>query len=143
MRQLGYRSAMLLMVALTSCTAAKAGVQIVGAESRLGQAREQGAAERSQYEYTLAQRYLEKAREEAAGSEYRVADALARASAEWSDKAVIALQSQRTVEIDSVPTDVVAPAVTDEAPVIDVPDDGIEDFDTPAEEGEIEVDGPK
>lgn len=138
------RSGMLFpLLALTGCAAAKAGLQIVAAEGRLSRAEAQGADEKSVYEYTLAARYLEKAREEAADAEYRIADALARASAEWSDKSVITLQRQRTVEIELVPVDA-APTQPDQpADPIPTPDDGIDDFDTPADEDTIEVDGPR
>jgi hypothetical protein len=130
----------LLLLGAQGCAAAKVGLQIVAAEARLLQAESQDADVKSVYEYTLASQYLLKAREEAAGSEFRIADALARASAEWSDKAVITAQRQRTVEIDTVPVDVVVP-VEEPPPAIPTPDDGIEDFDTPEVDDDIDIDG--
>jgi len=73
-------------------------------------ARAEGAEEQARYEYTMALNYLEKAREEAGYSELRIADALARQSAEWSDRAVIFMERRvrADIQLDDF-SDAVAP----------------------------------
>jgi len=88
-----------LWMALGGCTAAKASLQIVNAEQALSRANSEGAPEIAAYEYTMANLYLEKAREEAGYSEFRMADALARQSAEWADRAVIFVEKQGRTDI--------------------------------------------
>jgi hypothetical protein len=79
---------------LAGCTATKATIHLVAADQALGRASEHGAAERAPYEYTLAVRYLEKAREEAGYSEYKVASSLARQAADYADQAIIVIEKQ-------------------------------------------------
>jgi hypothetical protein len=86
-------------VLLASCTATKASVQVVSAEESLRRAREYQAESKAVYEYTMAVEYLEKARSELGYSEYRLADVLARQSAEWSDRAIIYIEKRGKVEI--------------------------------------------
>lgn len=96
------RTALLSLALLSAgCTAAKATIQIVSAEEALRRAGEYDAEQKAAYEYTMALRYLEKAREEAGSSEFRVADALARKSAEWSDRAIIFVERRGRAEIDA------------------------------------------
>ncbi|HHO54148.1 MAG TPA: hypothetical protein ENK18_25575 [Deltaproteobacteria bacterium] len=78
-----------ITLSISSCTASKVNLELLGAEQSLLRAERYGAPDRATYEYTMALRYLEKAREEAGYSEFRIADALARKSAEWSDRAII------------------------------------------------------
>jgi hypothetical protein len=87
-------TALLLLLLAAGCTATKASIQIVSAEDNLRRARDYDADELAAYEYTMAIRYLEKAREEAGHSEFRIADALARQSAVWSDRAIIFVESR-------------------------------------------------
>ncbi len=89
-----------LVVWLAGCTAAKASIQIVNAEQSLSRAETQGAEDIAAYEYTMARLYLEKAREESGYSEFRIADALARQSAEWSDRAVIFVEKRGRTDIN-------------------------------------------
>mgnify|MGYP000270935182 CR=1 FL=1 len=103
-----------LLVALAGCTAAKASLQIVNAEQSLTRAHSQGAEDIATYEYTMARLYLEKAQEEAGYSEFRIADALARQSAEWSDRAVIFVEKRGRTEIEL--DDFVLPEKPTEAP---------------------------
>lgn len=81
-----------LACASSGCMAAKAGIGLVEAESALQRASEYDAEELATYEYTMARRYLQKAYEEHGYSDYRVADALARQSATWSDRAIIFIE---------------------------------------------------
>ena len=77
---------------MSGCTAIKASIHIAEAEQALGEAREFGAPELAVYEYTMAVRYLEKAREEIGWSDYRVSENLSKRSMEWSDKSIIAIE---------------------------------------------------
>ena len=86
-------SAVLLAAALASgCTATKATVNLVLADEAVLRAKEANAPELAVYEYTLAVRYLEKAREEAGYADYKQSEALAKKAAEYADQAVIAIQ---------------------------------------------------
>lgn len=78
-----------IVLACSGCTAAKATIQIVSAEQALRRADTHDCERIAAYEYVMAEQYLAKAREEAGYSEFRIADALARRSAEWSDRAII------------------------------------------------------
>jgi hypothetical protein len=62
------------------------------AEKALKDAGGYDAAEKAAYEYTMAMRYLEKAKEEISYNEHRAAEDLAKKSQEWSDKAIIFIQ---------------------------------------------------
>lgn len=104
-----------LLVVLAGCTAAKASIQIVNAEQSLTRAETQGAPDIAAYEFTMAKLYLEKAQEEAGYSEFRIADALARQSAEWSDRAVIFVEKRGRTEIEL--DDFVLPEKTTPDPV--------------------------
>src|SRR5688500_5178286 len=90
-----------LVVLLTAgCTAAKAQFQILSAEQGLHQASEYEAERIAAFEYEMARLYLQKAKEEAGYSEFRVADALARQSAEWSDRAIIFVERHGRSELE-------------------------------------------
>jgi len=89
-----------LCLLAAGCTAAKASIQLVNAEQALTRAESQGAPDGAPYEYVMARRYLEKAQEEVGFNEYRIADALARQSAEWSDRAVIFIEKRGKTSID-------------------------------------------
>ena len=93
-------SPLLLAALLGGCTAVKASIQLVSAEQALVRAETYGASESAEYEYIMALRYLEKAREEAGYSEFRMADALARQSAEWSDRAIIFVERRGRTNIN-------------------------------------------
>jgi hypothetical protein len=80
------------LVFLAGCTAAKAQFQILSAEEGLHTAAGQDADRVAVFEYQMATLYLDKAKEEAGYSQFRMADALARQSAEWSDRAIIFVQ---------------------------------------------------
>ena len=74
------------------CTAIKATIHMADAEKALSSAEEYGARDMATYEYTMALRYLEKAKEEITYNEYRTSEDLSKKSAEWSDKAIIFIQ---------------------------------------------------
>ena len=109
----------ILFFSLPGCTAIKASVQVTRAEAALGVARDEGADAKAVYEYTMALRYLEKAREEIGWTDYRMSDELSVRSMEWADKAIIAMDGGNTsFEIlpDAVLRDrpVALPPVTDD-----------------------------
>ena len=81
-----------LVVFLSGCAAGKATYHIMDAEAAVKRAEEHGAGIHAIYEYTLAQRYVEKAREEAGYSQFRAAVDLAKASAGFADQAVIFIE---------------------------------------------------
>lgn len=107
-----------LLLLLVGCTASKASIQIVNADDALRRAREYDADRLAEYEYVMAMRYLEKAKEEAGHSEFRVADALARHSAEWSDRAIIFVEKRgrSDLQLDDFSEDSMSPSVDAPAP---------------------------
>ena len=109
---------LLLALFLSGCTAAKATYQLVLAEQSVQRAEEYGAPELAVYEYTMSQRYLEKAREEAGYADYRVCVDLATKSAEWADKAIISIEQRGSnkkldlEDVEGLPQAPVTPPVT-------------------------------
>ena len=89
-----------LLLLLVGCTASKATIQIVNADDAVRRAREYDADRLAEYEYVMATRYLEKAKEKAGHSEFRMADALARQSAEWSDRAIIFVERHKRSSVE-------------------------------------------
>lgn len=89
----------------TGCAATVVSLQVVNAERALEQAAARGAAQGAPFEYTMALRYLEKAREEVGVSELGAADALARQSEVWSERAVefVDLGRRPGVQLDDLP----------------------------------------
>ena len=81
-----------VLAAGVGCAAAKSQFQILDAQADLAKAEEYGAGETAVYEHTMAESYLDKAREEHGFSEFKDAVDLAKASSEWSDKAIIVIQ---------------------------------------------------
>lgn len=90
----------LLGLLVGGCTATKAQIQIVSAEQALHRAEEYDADTLAKYEYVMASQYLAKAKEEAGWSDFRIADALARQSAEWSDRAIIFVERHGRAQFD-------------------------------------------
>jgi hypothetical protein len=88
-----------LVFMLTSCTAAKVNITLIRAQEDLHNAKEYGAETRAPYEFTRAERYLQKAAEEYRGADYKIADALCQAASEWADRAIIVIQQRGRVEI--------------------------------------------
>lgn len=140
-----------LLAPLVGCTAAKATYQLVTAEQALQRATDHGAPELAVYEYTMANRYLEKAREEAGYADYRVSVELSNKSAEWSDKAIISIEqrgSNAPLEIDDLdtikddplvppPDDILPPPVD---PPTDLPADIPDEIVPPADDDLLELD---
>ncbi|MBX2796492.1 MAG: DUF4398 domain-containing protein [Myxococcales bacterium] len=124
---------------VSGCTASKASLQLVSAEQALLRAERFEAPTRAEYEYTMAVRYLEKAREEAGYSDFRIADALARKSAEWSDRAIIFVErgGKALLQFDDV-TDDAAPPAPVEQPIAPTPEEPEDAFEVD-EELELEV----
>lgn len=84
----------LAAVLFCGCTAVNGYVHLTAADQALGRADEQNAKEFAPYEYTMAVRYVEKAREEAGYSNWKDAETLAKAAAEWADKSIILIQTE-------------------------------------------------
>ena len=78
---------LLLLVPLSACAAGRSAYFLVNAERTYNSAREAKAEERAIYEFTLAQAYLDKAKEEAGYSRYSASEKLAKASMEYAAKA--------------------------------------------------------
>ena len=94
----------LLLMFTASCAATRASIQLVSAQRAVQRAKDQNAQELAVYEYTMAIRHLEKAREEAGYSDYKISVTLARDAAEWADKAIIVIDKEgRDVNIDELP----------------------------------------
>jgi len=104
------RPGILALLVLVSTSAAGCGIKstahLVAADRAVQRAEERGAAENALYEYTLAVRYLDKAREESAHARYGDAISLAREAEGYADKAVIVMQEKGL----GTPTEAEAPA---------------------------------
>ena len=78
----------MLLLALSGCTAVKSSVHLIQAEQDVTRAKERNADDEAVYEYTMALRYLEKAREENGYADYKDSTELSKSATEWADKAV-------------------------------------------------------
>ncbi len=102
------RPLVLLLVAVLAagCTAAKASVTLVLADQAVDRAQEANAPELAVYEYTMAIRYLEKAREEAGYADYKASETLAKKAAEYADQSIIVIQrGGRDLKLDEAGDD--------------------------------------
>ena len=89
---------------LAGCAATHTAVQISKAKRSVNVAKERGAEEHAIYEYTMAENYLRKSREEAGYSDFKDSVSLATGAAEWADKAIIVIEKEgRDVDLDSLP----------------------------------------
>ncbi len=82
------RVSLVLMLLMSGCAAARSGYFLLNAGRELEKARDVGAEKSAPYEYTLAAEYYHKAAEENTYSEFGAADQLAKASQEWSARAI-------------------------------------------------------
>ena len=93
----------LVIAPLVGCTAVKSTYHLVEAQQAVSRAENRRANELAVYEYTMAVRFLEKAQEEAGYSDYKVSVDLARRSAEWADRSIIAIDSEgRDLDIEGM-----------------------------------------
>jgi hypothetical protein len=76
------------LLLLPGCTAIKAAYSLVDAQRAFREAEDAGADVRAVYQYTLAEEYLKKAREEDGYSDYGAVDKLCRKAKEASALAV-------------------------------------------------------
>ncbi len=76
------------LLSLAGCTAIKSGVVLVQVEQLMAEAEAVGAPSQATYEYTLADAYRRKAREEWGGSSYRAAEDLAEEALELANRAI-------------------------------------------------------
>ena len=91
-----------MVLGLNGC-AAFSTYQLLSAANVVEQAREAGAEEYAVYEYTMAERYLEKAYEETGHADYKIAVELARTSEEWAQQAIRTVEtSGRDAELRSL-----------------------------------------
>jgi hypothetical protein len=72
---------------LSACAAGRSTYYLWTAEREFATAVELEAQQRAIYEYTMAHEHLLKAREEHGYSDYKEAEAMAKAATEWSSKA--------------------------------------------------------
>lgn len=93
-RAFGVLALLGLGLTLSACGSLAYSVNVVRAARSVEQAKQVGAAERAPYEMTLAQAYLEKAREESAEAAYQDAVRFARLSKRYADEA--AQKSKKT-----------------------------------------------
>jgi hypothetical protein len=97
-----------LLVVATGCAAARTQIQILTADQAVGRAADNDAEELAPYQYTLALRYIAKAKEEAGYSNYKDALVLARKAAETADRAVIDIEkSGKKVKVSDKDLDAV------------------------------------
>lgn len=97
---------LLAAVLAAGCTATKASVNLVIADQAVDRAQEANAPELAVYEYTLAIRYLEKAREEAGYADYKASETLAKKAAEFADQSIIVIQKGgRDLKVDEAGDD--------------------------------------
>ena len=127
------------------CAATQAALQISKANKAVERAKENGAIEYAVYEYTMAENYLEKAREEAGYSDFKDSVTLANGAAEWADKAIIVIKKEgRGLDLDSLPGE--TQTLTDEDRAQRVPEESSEptpgDDDAPAERANDEEVSP-
>ena len=91
-----------LVLSLNGCGAIST-YQLMSISQVVDQAREAGADEYAIYEYTMAERYLEKAYEETGHADYKIAVELGRQSEEWALKALRRVEtSGRDAELRSL-----------------------------------------
>lgn len=96
-----------LAALLLSGCAARSTVSLVQAEQAVYIAREAGAPERAPYEWTLADEYMTKAREEWGHADYEAADGLAAKAQSWAEAAErAASDSARIEEVEGDGSDV-------------------------------------
>ena len=77
-----------LLVTTTGCTAIKSGAQLARAEQAVTRAAQRNADDVAIYEYTMAIRHLEKAREENGYSDFKDSSAMSKSAIEWAERAV-------------------------------------------------------
>jgi len=116
----------LILPFLGGC-AARSTLQIVQAEQALYLAREAEAPDRAVFEWTLAEQYMQKAREEWSHSDYGAADELARKSIHWAEQAEQAASDSAHHQIMDRSSDIV-PEERAPAPVPEPSPDGAEDM---------------
>ena len=78
----------LFLFAVSGCTAVKSSTHLVQAEQAVTRAELRNADDDAVYEFTMAMRYLEKAREENGYADYKDSTNLSKAATEWAEKAV-------------------------------------------------------
>lgn len=133
----------LLIALLASGCAARSTVSLVQAEQAVYVAREAGAPDRAVYEWTLAEQYMVKAREEWGHADYEVADELAVKAQSWAEAAERSASEMQRIEqveggADDVPADKSDP-VPSAQPEQDDPDPGDEALVPVIESEQIEV----
>ena len=86
------------------CAATQAALQLSKANKAVDRAKAKGAPDYAVYEYTMAENYLEKAREEAGYSDFKDSVMLSQGAAEWADKAIIVIEEEgRGLDLETLP----------------------------------------
>lgn len=126
---------MLSLLALTGCTAIKSSTNLVQAEQAVTRAEQRNADDEAVYEYTMAVRYLEKAREENGYADYKDSATLSKAATEWAEKAV------KVVEMGGSDYAPPAPPPPSSAPAAEDGDlpDGSDDPLAPTDAGDADL----
>jgi hypothetical protein len=146
-RGLAIAALLATLMPVGGCAAAKSSLHLVAADNALSRARARDADQAAPYEYTMATRYLDKAREEFGEADYRVAEALSRACAKWADQAIITME-QRGPSIDMGTlsddgNDAAAPEPEPEPAPVSGSDEPIDPLFEPATEGPVVAPAPE
>jgi hypothetical protein len=119
----------LFLLACSGCTAVKSSTHLVQAEQAVTRAEQRNADDDAVYEFTMAMRYLEKAREENGYADYKDSTNLSKAAAEWAEKAVSVVEMGGSDYRPPPPPPTTLPSV-DEADLPDGSDDELAPADT-------------
>ncbi len=95
-RLTGLVAAAVTLALAPACASVKSTYHLAIAEKGLKRATEAGGEEDVPYYWTLASRYLEKSREEAASSDHKHSVQLSKKSAEFADQVLIELEKKGT-----------------------------------------------
>lgn len=123
------------MLSLSGCAATHTAIQITKANQAVKRAKDRGATEYAIYEYTMAEHYLTKAREEAGASDFKDSVTLAHGAAEWADRAIIIIEKEgRGLDESTLPGETQILTEEDrarpETPELSISDENVEQSET-------------
>jgi hypothetical protein len=101
-----FRYIVCLALLSSGCTAGIATVRLVAADKAVREAKEAGADVQATYQYTLAERYLDKAVEESTRSQYRATVDLARRAEAAAAEAIESMKGTRRIDLESAGEDI-------------------------------------
>ena len=100
-----------ILLSLGGCYAGtKATAKLGQAEQKMKAARDEGAADRAVYAWTMADEYMKKARDEWGRSDYEAAEALLKKAEHWAAEAVSISRANIDVPAQEALEDVQPPA---------------------------------